>query len=118
VLTGAHNCIAGQRIRTIPAERPRLRASIRRDVRRAGDLGLNPVTWCTLKRCIISEISAHRFPLRLVAKDGRAAGDRPPPALGIAMPIADLGAQLGRARPSVLDEEANHTQVGWDLGRS
>jgi hypothetical protein len=44
VLTGAHNCIVGQAIRKIQAESALFRSQSGDDVRRAGNLGLNPVT--------------------------------------------------------------------------
>jgi 3-hydroxyisobutyrate dehydrogenase len=72
--------------------------------------GKNNTTEVKLKQFIISETFADGFPLRLMAKDVRTADDMAR-ALGIAMPLADLSAQLWEAAARALDERANHTQV-------
>jgi 3-hydroxyisobutyrate dehydrogenase len=72
--------------------------------------GKNNSTEVKLKQFIISETFADGFPLRLMAKDVRTAGDMAR-ALGIATPLADLSTQLWEAATRALDERANHTQV-------
>jgi 3-hydroxyisobutyrate dehydrogenase len=72
--------------------------------------GKNNTTELKLKQFIISETFADGFPLRLMAKDVRTAGDMAR-ALGIATPLADLSTQLWEAAARALDERANHTEV-------
>jgi 3-hydroxyisobutyrate dehydrogenase len=72
--------------------------------------GKNNTTEGKLKQFIISETFADGFPLRLMAKDVRTAGDMAH-ALGIVTPLADLCAQLWEDAARVLDQKANHTQM-------
>jgi len=72
--------------------------------------GKNNTTEVKLKQFIISQTFADGFPLRLMAKDVRTAGDMAR-ALGIATPLADLSTQLWEAAARALDERANHTEV-------
>jgi 3-hydroxyisobutyrate dehydrogenase len=72
--------------------------------------GRNNTTEGKLKQFIISETFADGFPLRLMAKDVRTAGDMAH-ALGIVTPLADLCAQLWEDAARALDHKANHTQV-------
>ena len=58
----------------------------------------------------VKALFADGFPLRLMAKDVRTAGDMAH-ALGITTPLADLSAQLWEDAAQALDERANHTQV-------
>ena len=72
--------------------------------------GKNNATELKLKQLIISETFADGFPLRLMAKDVRAA-DGTARALGIPTPMADLCAQSWEAAAQALDEKTNHTEV-------
>jgi 3-hydroxyisobutyrate dehydrogenase len=72
--------------------------------------GKNNTTEGKLKQFIISETFADGFPLRLMAKDVRTAGDMAH-ALGITTPLADLSAQLWEDAAQALDERANHTEM-------
>jgi len=72
--------------------------------------GKNNTTELKLKQFILSQTFADGFPLRLMAKDVRTAGDMAH-ALGIPAPLTDLCAKLWGEAAQVLGEKANHTEM-------
>ena len=72
--------------------------------------GRNNTTELKLKQFIISETFDDGFPLRLMAKDVRTAGELAH-SLDIATPLADLCAGLWDSAARQLSEKANHTEV-------
>jgi 3-hydroxyisobutyrate dehydrogenase len=72
--------------------------------------GRNNTTELKLKQFIISEAFDAGFPLRLMAKDVRTAGDMAH-ALGLATPLADLCATLWDGAAQALSTTADHTEI-------
>ena len=72
--------------------------------------GKNNTTELKLKQFIISETFDDGFPLRLMAKDVRTAGELAH-SLDIATPLADVCAGLWDSAAHQLSEKANHTEV-------
>jgi 3-hydroxyisobutyrate dehydrogenase len=72
--------------------------------------GRNNTTEVKLKQFIISKSFNAGFPLRLMAKDVRAA-DKLGHEMGVAVPFADACADLWDGAAQALDEAADHTEI-------